>query len=262
MENTIVKFDYTKEGLEAMKQEFSLVNIDDKEQLNGAVKILVKARGIIQKQGKTFRDEANAYNKSVLEKEKEYVNIIEPLEIKYKERIIEIEKEEVRQERLKVLPQRQSLLGMLKTIQQPSDETILSFDDTTFMTFLSEKQSEDKQNIDREEARLKREQEIADNAKVEAERNAQEQIKKAQQEADAKIAEAELKIEREKQAEIKRQEEEEKAKVKAQEELEKNQKYTNFLKENGVTEENKSDFIIKENDKEFAIYKKIATLEK
>lgn len=206
-ENTIIKFDYTKEALETMKDQLTSIDVTNRLELENAVKILVKARGIIQKQGKSFRDEANAYNKSVLEKEKEYVQIIEPLELDYKQKIISIEKEELRQQRLLVLPQRKSLLELLKTITQPDDEILLNLDDASFMTYLMERQTEDKNNLEKEEARLRREKEIADNAKIEAEKRAQIEIEKIKKDAENKILEEQQRVERERLAELKRKEE-------------------------------------------------------
>lgn len=261
-ENTIIKFDYTKEALETMKDQLASIDVTKKEELENAVKILVKARGIIQKQGKSFRDEANAYNKSVLEKEKEYVQIIEPLELDYKQKIISIEKEELQQQRLLVLPQRKSLLELLKTITQPGDEILLNLDDASFMAYLMERQTEDKNNLEREEARLKREKEIADNAKIEAEKRAQIEIEKIKKDAENKILEEQQRVERERLAELKRKEEVEIRKKEEQEKLEKNKKYLNFLKENGYTVETKVDFHIVELDNEYILYKKVAKFKK
>jgi hypothetical protein len=255
MNTEIIKFDYTKEALDTMKQEALSIDTTDKNQLESVVKVLVKARGIIQKQGKSFRDEANAYNKAVLQKEKEYLEIIEPIELDYKNKIVEIEKEQVRQERLLVLPQRKSLLSLLTTITQPSDDVLLSFDDTSFMSYLNERQAENQRNIDNENARVKREQEIAENAKKEAEENAKKQIQEANERAERAVKEAEEKAKREKEAEEIR-------KQKEQEELEKNKAYQNFLKNNGYTEETKDEYFVKETNGEYVLYKKIATLNK
>lgn len=261
-ENTIIKFDYTKEALETMKQQLTSIDVTKKEELENAVKILVKARGIIQKQGKSFRDEANAYNKSVLEKEKEYVQIIEPLELDYKQKVINLEKEELRQQRLQTLPQRRALLELLKTINQPDDEILLNLDDTSFMTYLMERQAEDKNNLEKEEQKIKREKEIAEKAKEEAERKAQIEIEKIKKDAENKILEEQQRAEKERQAELKRKEDEEIQKKRDQEKLEKSRKYINFLKENGYTEETKDSFFVKETGSEYILYKQVSILKK
>lgn len=260
--NTIIKFDYTKEALETMRTQLSEIDVTKKEELEGAVKILVKARGIIQKQGKSFRDDANAYNKSVLEKEKEYVQIIEPLETDYKQKIIAIEKEELRQQRLALLPQRKSLLELLKTIRQPEDEILLSLDDTSFVAYLLERQTEEKSNVEREEERLRREKEIADNARAEAEKQAQIEIEKIRKEAENKIVEEQKKAENEKRMELEKEIETQKKAEQEKQKLEKSKKYITFLKENGYSEETKTDFKVVESESEYILYKKIAQLKK
>lgn len=262
MNTEIIKFDYTKETLEKMRDDARSINLSDKSQIENTIKILVKARGIIQKQGKSYRDEANAYNKAVLQKEKEYLEIIEPLEIEYKEKIIHIEKEEIRQARLLVLPQRKNLLAMLTKINQRDDEFILSLDDVSFMSYLSERQIENQKNIDLENQRIEREKLIAENAKKEAEENAKKQIEEANFRAERAIQEEKNKIEREKLAEEKKQKELGEEKIREQEKLEKNKKYKKFLSDNGYTEENKNDYITKETENEYVLFKKISTLKK
>ena len=223
--NLVVLFDYNKEQLEALKNQFSMVDKENKEEVDNAIKVLVKARGRIQNQGKSYRDDANAYNKAVISKEKEYVSIIEPLELELKEVLAEMKKKEIIEVRKELLPMKKEQIAMLDSVEMPADDFILSLDDTQWVSFYAQKMSEHKANQEREAQR------VIDEA------NREEREAKIKQEAEEK---AKYDFE---QAQIKKEKDEAEQKErdikKAQEEkakLEADTKYQEFLKENNFNE--------------------------
>jgi len=234
--NLVVVFDYNKEQLEALKNQFSIVDKENKDELDNAVKVLVKARGIIQKQGKSYRDNANAYNKAVLAKEKEYVEIIEPLEIELKEKLAEIKNNEIIEARKELLPMKREQLDLLATIEQPSDEFILSLDDTAWVEYYASQMKLDKDNKEDEAQKVKdaeereaRESQIAKDAEEKAKRDFEEaQAKKEAQEKQE--AENKARLEAEQKAQQEAKEKAEKEKLLADE------KYQAWLSENNYNE--------------------------
>jgi len=234
--NQVISFDYNKEQLEALKNQFSIVDRESKEEVDNAVKVLVKARGIIQKQGKTYRDDANAYNKAVLAKEKEYVEIIEPLEIELKEVLAEMKNKEIIEARKELLPMKQKQLELLTTIEKPSDDFILSLDDTAWVEYYASQMKLDESNKEAEIQKAKyaeeqqaREAQIAKEAEEKAKRDFEEAQarKEAQEKAEA---ENKARIEAEEKAKAEAKEQEEKAKLLADE------KYQAWLSENNYNE--------------------------
>ncbi len=148
--NIIVEFDYNKEALEKVKEEFSNIDKTNIEEVSNAVKTLVKMRGLIQKKGKTYRDDANAFNKSVIAKENEYVGIIEPLELEFKE-IIEADKQaKIIEARKALLQNKKDQLSLLTAISKISDEDILAMDDEQWVNFFSGKFEENKSHLEKE----------------------------------------------------------------------------------------------------------------
>ena len=197
-EKIIVEFDYNKAQLEEIKSEVSKVDKTSKEEVEEGIKVLVKARGIIQKQGKGYRDYHTAFNKAVLVDEKEYVGIIEPLELELKEIIVQMEHEEIMEVRKELLQMKLDQLDLLEKVENPSDEFILSLDDSAWVEYFSEKVNENttllaKEEEDKiaEENREEREKEIAEQARLdgiaEAEKKAKDaEVKKANDDLFAK----------------------------------------------------------------------------
>ncbi|MHA1401635.1 MAG: hypothetical protein ACTSQE_14895 [Candidatus Heimdallarchaeaceae archaeon] len=170
-EKFVVKFDYNKEALIEIAEEAKNIDLTDIDAVKEATKILVGVRGKIQKQGKSHRDEANAFNKNVLTIEKEYVGIIEPLELEYKE-LIETDKQvKIIEARKELLQMKKDQLDLLPAIESPSDEFILSLDDAAWVEYYNEKMAENKSSIEKQKQ-----------DKIDAE-NAEEEIKQITEQA-------------------------------------------------------------------------------
>jgi len=130
-DKTIINFEYNIAQLEEVAQQAKSIDVSDIIAVQDTTKQLVKIRGLIQKQGKEYRDASNAFNKRVLSEEKRYLEIIEPIEVEYKELIEKHKQQQILEERKALLPTRKSQLSLLK-ITQPTEEEILSLDEKTF----------------------------------------------------------------------------------------------------------------------------------
>lgn len=279
-QTAVIEFDYNIETLEKFKAEVSLIDRKDIDKVQVAVKELVKMRGSIEKKGKTYRDDANAFNKMVLGKEKEYVGIIEPLELELKEVLVREEKRKIIEARKELLSMKKQQLSLLK-ITQPTDEELLSMNEEEWIAFYNQKFSEhneflvqEEKRKEEEKARLEREAEREEQIKKEAEeikREAEERaekqrvelLKKAEEDKIKAVEEEKRKAERaeqdriekerlEKEREIARlnaikvEEEAEKARVEA------DTKYKQFLSDNNY---NPVTDIINRNGNEISIYR-------
>lgn len=259
--NFVIEFDYNLEALNAIKSEVLAIDKGNISEVENAVKQLVKVRRAIQTKGKSYRDEANAFNKTVLDKEKEYVGIIEPVEIEYKELLEKEEQRKVIEARKGLLPSKKKQLAVLKVLQ-PTDEEILALNEEEWVAFLNTKLAEHEQTL-LDEARIEQEQKVRKEREEQIKKDAEERAKIEQAEAlkkaeedkikavEAVKKEAELKELREKQAredEARREQEAKEAKQKAEAEaakkMEADKKYQNWLKQNGYTEETKTDFVL------------------
>lgn len=270
-QTTVIEFDYNIETLEKFKAEYSTLDRKDIDKVQGAVKELVKMRGAIQKKGKTYRDDANAFNKMVLSKEKEYVGIIEPLELELKDVLAKEEERKVIEARKDLLPMKKQQLSVLR-ITQPTDEEILAMNEEEWVAFYNLKFSEhtgviEREKIAEEEQKLRaeREAQIKKEAEERAEKQREELIKKAEEDKIKAVEEAKKEAEqkalKEKQAredeERERKEAEDKAKqeeIERSKKLEADQKYQNFLKENNYNSE--TDIIV--NKDGIKIYRLVA----
>jgi hypothetical protein len=264
-ENAVIKFEYNIEQLNKVADEAKSIDVSNIDQVQEMTKKLVKVRGIIQKEGKAYRDASNAFNKRVLSEEKKYLEIIEPIEIEYKNLIEEDKKKKIIEARKELLPTKKSQLSLLKIVQ-PSDEEILSLDEEGWVTFYNAKFQEHERNIkqeeddkqrereqkEREERLVKEAQERAEKEKEEAlaraEKEKQDAIEKMQKEKELE----ELRV-KEAQAEKERKEKEEKEKLEA------DKKYQDFLKENNFNEE--TDRIV-EKDGVVRLYRIVAEFNK
>jgi hypothetical protein len=158
-------------------KDLTIQGVDDKAgylQVDLARKELKKTRVQIEKDGKMFRAEAVAFQKQVLELEKELVAIVEPLEVELAEKlaVIDIEKEKIK--RLEVLPERREKLVSVGV--EVLDEFILLMDDAQFAEFYVNKKDEflEAQRLKQEAERIKAE-EIAREAQLIAERKIKEE---------------------------------------------------------------------------------------
>lgn len=275
MELNIWKFSEAKlKFSEAVDKYKDLLNIKvenkwDFEIISSWRKELKALRVDFQKFAKDARDEANKFSKSVIEQEKEWLAIIEPVEEALKAKEDEFKERQEIEKRKLLLPLRIEELWKINISMK--DEDLLKMDDKTFewflleqkQLFLEEKERKIKEEQDKIEAekrkqeeekqRQKEIEEAKEKARVEAEQKAQKEKEEAEQKHLAEIERLKQEqIEKEQKA---KQEQEAKEKVQKleQERLEKETGYKNFLKEN----EWMFDKIIKE-DWKIVLYKKVA----
>ena len=217
------------------------------------LKELVKARTTIQKAGKSMRDEANAFNKMVLNREKELLAIPAPLEEEFKAELAEIERLQELEARKDFLPGRRNEMQALGV--EVTDEFLLSMDSGQYREFKDQKTQEkneaEQKRLEAERAKLAEEREALELEK----RIAREREEAA--EAARKEAEAEAIRKAEKEAEDKRIQEEKEQKE-AEEEAErmrKNKAYVEWVESLG-----EGDFKIERNGDTFTAYQKVAEI--
>lgn len=287
------KFNPTRGELLALADEarkLSIAGIDDKtgyDLVHQKRMELKAARVKIAKTGKEAREDAVAYQKKVLAYEKELIGIIEPVEeeLEAKQKAID---EAIEMEKRKAkLPERLKRLEEFGAPEYWKEELILAMDDTDFEKWFNDRKSEfleykekcireqqveaaaklriAQEKLDSERRALEESKRIED-AKREAEKNAQEKALR-----DAELAK--VRAEEEKaaavQAEKNRQAQKEKAKADAeaarvakekaeQEALEKKKKYQNFLEKYEYVEG--TTFRIEKLGNKIVLYKKVGEM--
>ncbi len=232
MELNIEKFDPTTEQLTKMviaSKKITVSDINDKAQIEVVRKARIElktARVAITKKGKEMREEANAFQKAVIAKEKELVAIIEPEELRLEAIEDEVKAQKLKEERIALLPIRREQLDAIGDGVEVSDEELLEMDTEQFSAYKNDRVAQ-KNESDRLalEAERRKVQEEAD--RQQREKETQEREKKAREEAQAeaerKLAhakeEAELRVQQEKaDADRRVKEAEEKAKQDAERE--------------------------------------------
>lgn len=262
-------------NLVAVAKTLTVTDFQDAEQVTKVKehRLLIRdTRVSITKRGKELREEAVAFQKAVIEKEKELIEIITPEE----ERLQGLEDEAKRQKELKVrmeqLPVRKEKIAGLKLTNESviatlTDEYILSFNADDFQGLLN-KLLADKNEADRAEieARERVVREAEEKTKREAEMKEREE--NARQEEREKLEREqkmkEIREEEARKAEIAKAEQakkdEEERKKRERMELERDEKYQAFLKEHGYSEEVKADFVISKTGNQIRIYKLSGTL--
>lgn len=209
----------------------------------------------------------------VISKEKEYVEIIEPSELELKE-LLEVEKQkQILEARKELLPMKLQQLSVLK-IKMPTEDEIISLDDTQWTEFYKLKFQEHNDTLAEEERkakeeveRIEREAKIKADAEARAEIEKEELIKKAEEDKIKAVEQvkkdAELQALREKQEiedKAKREQLEKEAKEKADKEaqakMEAGKKYQKFLKDNEYDE---TTDILKNENGQVKLYRLINT---
>lgn len=252
--------------LRELAEKYKGINIDGVADERGYViakdakKELAQWRIDITKAGTGFRAEARAYASEVIRQEKEHLDIITPVEDALKGKIEAVDAERAKIERVALLPARKALLAEIGA--EMTDDEILNLDEKQFSAFYMEKKV---QYLEEREAKRKAEED---------EKRRADELAKVKEEAATKAVEEEkLRAERERLAEEKKKADEEAQKIaeadaKAVEEaeelakLEKNRKYKAWLKTNGVTDENMSEFYIAKQSQigTFVLYKKVSEI--
>lgn len=255
------KFDPNKEALVSMASQFKdivIAGVADKEgyaKVHEARMRLKNARVNIQKTGKMLRADALAFQKAVIEKEKELIAVIEPTEreLEEKQKAVDEEKEKIKRQSL--LPARKETLKEIEVVVE--DEFLLLMDNTRFTEFVNAKKAEyleakeaalqkEKAKMEAEKRRIEEEKEAAlreEKHKIEIEQARKEAEEKAKQEM---IEQAE----REKQQRIMLEKE-------AADKLSRKKKYQDFLKKNEWTEETKDNFYLLHEGNSVTIFKKL-----
>ena len=247
-------------------------------------KELVSARRKIQADGLSARDYYTKTAKGIKQVEDVLIGIISEDEDRLKEFERQRKEKDIKEERLKSLPQRQLLLTSIGDGVEVSDDEILLMDDATFLNYVTNRQvakaeaeafAEEARQAEqaRQEAEKQRIAEAEERARLEAENKAKAEAEARQREADAEIArlkaEAEAKeIARQKEiadaAYRKKQEEEQvaaqiKAEAVAKEKMEAEAKYQQWLCDNNYNPETD---IIQDMGIDVVMYRKVAVYSK
>jgi hypothetical protein len=255
------KFSPKKAELVTLTLEAAKVVIngpDDRAGYDFAQKVRIQlknARVEIQKTGKALRADALAFQKAVIEKEKELVAIIEPSErdLEAKQNTINEAKEKAKRQLL--LPERRAKLQEIAFTAE--DDLLLGMDEGQFSEFLNQKKAEyllEKERVMREE----QERIDAERRLLEQQKLADEVQREHQLELEQARKGAEERTKREMQAaadELRKREEA------AAAELAKDNVYQQFLKENGYSEAMKDSFVIQRVPNKVTLYRKVAELD-
>lgn len=213
---SIDKFEPTQAQLSKLAedaQDALTLDLSDKTQLDlfkSRKKSLQQARLDITRTGKSLREEALAFQKSVIAKEKEYLALITPMEQKLDEKMDAFKQATIREERMAELPERKKMLEEVQCTDTTDDE-LLDMDHDQFVAFLNEKKAEHLDRMMAEQREREEEARRAEELKAAEQRAAQEAEDRAKREAEAKLAEeqaARERAERELQEEKERQQRE------------------------------------------------------
>jgi len=284
----IIKFDPTVEELKNIVKKTSKINatdLEDKEQLEivRSTRIELKtARVKIGKLGKELREEANAYLKNVLTKEKELIGIIAPEEDRLKEIETQAEEIKIKKARAEKLPARKERLSEIGDGIEEPDENLLDMDAEYFEAYynkrVAEKNQKDKEALEAKELEITEAQN-----KKKQEEQAEIDAKKAEMdERQAELDKKERELEEEKKARAReeqarederkrlaqeakdKEEEEAKAKLHSEEvdkaekeKLEKQEAYRTWRTDLGWTEETKGDYKEQNTGDKIILWKKL-----
>ena len=265
MEFEIEKFSPTKAELARIAEESKTLVLPDPfdseqyKRVKDAKTNLVHVRNDIAKTGKAMRDGAIAFQKQVIEKEKELVGIIKPSEDRLATLLDEADHIIERRARVEVLPHRRERLAELDSDTfhvEVADYALLDMDGPSFESYFNACASEkneadarkiaaDQKKLDEEKAELARKQELAEAE----ERGRKQAAERAEQE------------EKERQSRAQRDKEDaERKEREAKERLEKESRYQHFLSDNGYTESTKDTFHIERDGDDVRLYRLVGIL--
>ena len=235
------------------------INFENKEEVEMVKGHRIKlrdARIVIQKKGKEMREDAIAFQKTVIAKEKELIAIVEPEEDRLAALEDEAKKQAEIQSRVPKLPERKNLLKEKDLLTDDiTDEYLLSLDDGQFnfeynRRLQAKNEAKEREIADRERKVREAEEKAAEEARIkEREENARvqerERIEREQRQRDLEAAEKK----RQAEAAEKQRIEDEKKRLAA------DKIYQDFLAENGYNEGTKSQFYITKTGDEVKLYK-------
>lgn len=252
----IDKFSPAKAELQSLAEKAKLITTESShEEIHQMRMTLVKTRTSITKTGKALRDDANAFNKAVLAKEKELLAIVEPEEMRL-EALEETAKQAAeREKRKELLPHRKERLAAIGDGIDVADEVLLDMDGPEFEEYVNQRQA-DKNESERatlaaREAKLRVEEE-----KQRREQETREREERARQEERERIER-----EQKEAAERERREQEERETKERQEKerLERETRYQEFLAKHGYSEATKDKFHIERIGDEVKLYTLVGT---
>lgn len=276
-ELNIEKFNPTRAELVILADKYkglTISGVDDKagyESVDRARKDLVHVRNNIVKTGKMLRAEAISFQRTVLDKERELVGIIEPIENQLTLEQTRIDNEKILVKLRALTPERMAQLKEIELEVVP--EMLEELDEQQFESFFLRKKSEwldtkaikqrqheeaEKERIQQEELKIQTEKTrlAEERRKIEWDKERAKDIEAAKVKAAAQAtrdAEEKAKREKEEEAVIAKKAIEE-AKL-TQERLEKRKKYQAWLKKHKYSDN--GDFYIGRNANVLVMYKKI-----
>lgn len=259
MELDIEKFSPALAELKSLATKAGKVKLADYkdtaqvEIVKSMAKELGEARRSITGKGKELRQNALDFQRAVIAKEKELLELITPEEDRLKELLNEANKRIEIDNRKILLPERQAKLEAIGDGLKVSDEDILAMDPSEFVGYCNVRMA-DKNAKDAEAIKIKEEalRKAEDKIKREAEIKKREEIAK-KEERERMEKEQELKAGREAKAladkELREHEEKKK--------LESTTKYREFRISHGWSEETKSDWYEKNSGAKIELFKKV-----
>lgn len=186
-------------------KEITITDFSDKAQVTVVKEKRIELKGIrvaIKKKGKALREEANAFNNAVLEKEKEMIGVIEPEEKRLSDLEDEAKEKAEIEKRKETLPSKKEMLNEIGDEVGISDEDLLQMTEDEFVTYVNNRTANwntmQSERIEREEkeAKEKREKEDEDRKKEDDKRR--KELADQQAEIDKENAAKEAEIEKDK----------------------------------------------------------------
>jgi len=250
---------------------------------------LVKMRTHVERVLKAEREEAKDYQKDVIAYEKKLIGIIEPEEIRLKKIEADTKAFNIRKVRLEKLPEMRARLASISIALNDNtcDEFLLTMDPNEFEEYynnsLTSKLEADRLALEAQKRKELEEQEIratkikeAQEAEAKKLQAQKDELEKARVELEHQKELEETRIKAQKQAiedgkialEQKAKDEEEAAKklkmeqIEAKKKQEADEKYQNWLKENGWTEDTEDQFYVETYGNAINLYKKVSEFKK
>lgn len=219
--------------------------------------IIRDVRIAITKKGKELREDAVAFQKAVIAKEKELVEIITPEEDRLKAIEDEVKAEELKKERMVLLPERkEKLLTIDGSVEWATDDQLLAMDGMEFSLFYNSCVT---QVHERQQAALKAEQDKKD--EEERSKAREKELEQAQERGRLQAIEDEKNRKAGEEVAKKQQEEKlAKEKIENDKKLADSIKYQDFLKE--MDYKDNGEFVIHDGLIEVRVYKLVGTYTK
>lgn len=138
----IKEFDQDLADLQEVVSLVEQIDLNDIEIVKEYRLKLKKARTAITKKGKALREDSNAYSKAVIEREKELIAVIEPVEDKLESIEEKAEREKLCELRKVYIKDRRLVLGTIGDKIEISDENLCMLDDEEFDKYVSSRRAE------------------------------------------------------------------------------------------------------------------------